>query len=304
MFMCIFMTYTSTLFVFQFFIVGAMFAAIYVFFDQVFASVFSGSWLLSTAYNKGYFTQGFVYVYVFLLVMSMIIALALPLDRASTCFMVVTIGFGLLTLSTIFGMAFYLSESGFYPEEKTFNKETWTWDGTGEYHFSWLVLAGVVMLSVYLVPIVMRPLDFLENFRGYIIGLISYLMLIPMYSNVFQIYGMSNLHDISWGNRPSISGGTEAFSAKAAEQRETSLNYQAFRANFLFFWLCCNGAYFFFVLNIGNTGDKTNVNTGKFGALEIFSMYLAGIVVFRVFFAILHTFKWKFRFCCNKKYRI
>lgn len=33
-------------------------------------------------------------------------------------------------------------------------------------------------------------------------------------------------------------------------------------------------------------------------------MYLAGIVVFRVFFATLHTCKWKWRFCCNKKYAI
>ena len=53
------------------------------------------------------------------------------------------------------------------------------------YYFSPLVLAGVIMLSVYLVPIVMRPIDFLENFRGYVIGLIAYLMLIPMFTNVF-----------------------------------------------------------------------------------------------------------------------
>ena len=79
----------------------------------------------------------------------------------------------------------------------------------------------------------------------------------------------------------------------------------AFRANFLFFWLCCNGAYFFVILNVGSgSGDTTVKNSGTFGALEIFSLYLAGIVVFRVFFATLHTCKWKWRFCCSKKYRI
>ena len=213
--MTIFMTYTTTLFVFQFFLVGAMFAAIYVFFDQVFASVFSGNWVFAELYNKGVFTQIFVYIYVFLLVMCLIIALALPLDKANVCFMFVTIMFSILTISCITGMTFYLSQSGLYPEEKVFNKDTWTWEGTGNYYFSWLVFAGITMLSVYLIPMIMRPLDFLENFKSYIIGLISYLLLIPMYSNVFQIYGMSNLHDISWGNRPSIAGGTEAFSAKA-----------------------------------------------------------------------------------------
>ena len=82
------------------------------------------------------------------------------------------------------------------------------------YFFSPLVLAGVIMLSVYLVPIIMRPIDFLENFRGYVVGLLAYLCLIPMFTNVFQIYAMSNLHDISWGNRPTTTTGTEAFSAK------------------------------------------------------------------------------------------
>ena len=130
-------------------------------------------------------TEIFAYVYIFLLVMCLIIALALPLDRARTCFMMTTILFGLMTLSCIFGMVFFLSNSGFYPEEKKFDRSTWQWVGQGEYYFSLLELAGVIMLSVYLVPIVMRPIDFLENFRGYVIGLISYLLLIPMYSNVF-----------------------------------------------------------------------------------------------------------------------
>ena len=183
--MCIFMTYTTTLYVFQFFIVGAMFAAIYVFFNQVFASAFQGSWALNELYNKGIFTEMFVYIYVLLLVLCLIIALALPLDRAQVCFMLVTIVFGLLTIACIFGMAFYLSVTGFEPEEMKFNKETWTWEPEGVTHFSWLVVAGVTMLGIYVVPIVMRPLDFLENFRGYVIGLISYLLLIPMYSNVF-----------------------------------------------------------------------------------------------------------------------
>ena len=183
--MCVFMTYTSTLFVFQFFIVGAMFAAIYVFFDQVFASVFQGNWVFAELYNEGIFTQIFVYIYVFLLVMSLIIALALPLSHANICFMFVTIMFSLLTLSCIFGMTFYLSKSGLFPEERVYDPDTREWNGTGEYYFSFLVLAGVVMLSVYIIPFVMRPVDFLENFKGYVIGLISYLMLIPMYSNVF-----------------------------------------------------------------------------------------------------------------------
>jgi hypothetical protein len=90
-----------------------------------------------------------------------------------------------MTLSCIFGMCFYLASSGFFPEEKTFDKDTWQWNGDGVYYFSPLVLAGVIMLSVYMVPMIIRPIDFLSNFRGYVIGLLAYLMLIPMFTNVF-----------------------------------------------------------------------------------------------------------------------
>ena len=33
-------------------------------------------------------------------------------------------------------------------------------------------------------------------------------------------------------------------------------------------------------------------------------MFLAGIVVFRVFFALLYVCKWKFRYCCKDKYKV
>ena len=70
------------------------------------------------------------------------------------------------------------------------------------------------MLSIYLVPIVFRPIDFLQNFMSYMVGLFVYMLLIPMFSNVFTIYAMSNLHDISWGNRPETTG-QEAFTESA-----------------------------------------------------------------------------------------
>ena len=211
--MALFMTYTSTLFLLQFFIVGAMFASIYVFYNEIFASVFEGSWALAEVFGDGTATEIFAYIYVFLLVLCLIIALALPLKQARPCLMVTTVLFGLMTLSCIFGMCFYLANTGFFPEEKVFDKATWQWNGVGVYYFSPLVLAGVIMLSVYLVPMVMRPIDFLENLASYLVGFLSYLCLIPMFTNVFQIYAMSNLHDISWGNRPSTGSGTEAFSA-------------------------------------------------------------------------------------------
>lgn len=63
------------------------------------------------------------------------------------------------------------------------------------------------MLTVFLLPMIFRPLDFIENGPRYIIGLASYILLLPTFINVMQIYAMCNLHDISWGNRPSVSAG-------------------------------------------------------------------------------------------------
>ena len=60
------------------------------------------------------------------------------------------------------------------------------------------------MLMVYMIPFVARPIDFVQNFSSYVFGLITYILLMPTFTSIFQIYGMCNLHDISWGNRPAV----------------------------------------------------------------------------------------------------
>lgn len=59
--------------------------------------------------------------------MCLILSLALPLDRAKPCFIIATTLFGLLTISAIVGMMFYLTAAGFMPEHMTFDKYAWTW---------------------------------------------------------------------------------------------------------------------------------------------------------------------------------
>ena len=268
-FMVIFLVYTSILYALQFFIVGAMFAAIYAFYDQFFASIFEGGGKFELAYDNGLFTTLFTYYYIFLIVMVLIFSLALPLEKGKIWFNIVVIAFGFLTTFTIFGMVYYLSQTGLYPQEKHYNANTDSWELVdGVYNFSYLVFAGIIMLSIYLVPFVMRPIDFLGNIGGYTVGLIAYILLVPMYINVFSIYSFSNLHDVSWGNRPSTTGtGTEAFSANKIVQEMTQKNYKEFRANVLFIWIICNAAYFYIVLSLGASADPSYVNDGSFGPL-------------------------------------
>lgn len=61
-----------------------------------------------------------------------------------------------------------------------------------------------------------------------------------------QIYAMCNLHDISWGNRPTVAAGASGantFSEDAKKQQELTKDYEVFRVNFFTFWLILNFIY-------------------------------------------------------------
>jgi len=119
------------------------------------------------------------------------------------------------------------------------------------------------MMLVFLLPMILRPLDFLSNARNYILGLFSYLFMMPTFINVMQIYSMCNLHDISWGNRPSTQG-VEAVTHQAAKQELLKQDYQVFRAHFLFFWLIANGLFAGLMVFITKGSSTKIVNDGSF----------------------------------------
>ena len=166
------------------------------------------------------------------------------------------------------------------------------------------------MLSIYLVPVILRPIDFAFNAKEYVCGFISYLLLLPMYSNLMQIYSMCNLHDLSWGNRPSgPADGAEALAENAKKQVELKNNYMVFRVNFLTFWIIMNTVYALVVedyaqYSSSNFGEDIVVNTGTIGFLEVFAMYLASLVIYKVFFAAQHILKFKFLNNFSKQYKM
>jgi DNA phosphorothioation-dependent restriction protein DptG len=80
------------------------------------------------------------------------------------------------------------------------------------------------MCCVFLMPLILRPLDFLSNVRNYMLGLLSYLFMMPTFINIMQIYAMCNLHDISWGNRPTTQG-VEAVTINVQAQERLKQDY-------------------------------------------------------------------------------
>ena len=156
------------------------------------------------------------------------------------------------------------------------------------------------MCSVFIVPLVLRPIDAFANLMKYFIGLIAYMFMIPTFINVMQIYSMCNLHDISWGNRPATSQGVEAVTADRKKQDVLRLEYQVYRANIVFLWVIVNMLFAFLTTFIVGETETSEVINHGFTFLDGFAMFIAGLVFFKVFFAAIYILSWYIRKCCNK----
>lgn len=105
-----------------------------------------------------------------------------------------------------------------------------------------------------------------------------------------------------------MTAGTNALSADAKKQQELKSNYMVFRVNFLTFWIVSNVAFAIIVENYAQLTSNTQdgpiiVNDGKIGFLEVFAIYLASLVVYKVFFGLIHILKFKMFFGCVNKYK-
>ena len=185
--MILFMIYLITLYFLQFFTMGAMFASIVIFFEQFFVTLFvtTGNEDVTEFYNSGVPMEVFKAIYMFCLFLSIFIAISLSIDRAMPYYRVIAIIFSIIVLTSLAGIAYFLGVTGFFPPEKEYDSDSKEWRNTGNYYFSWLTLAGVIMLCVYLLPLIMRPIDYYQNFKKYTLGLIAYLLLLPMFTNIF-----------------------------------------------------------------------------------------------------------------------
>lgn len=148
--------------------------------------MFYGNSTLVAFFTGSGFSNLFTYLYGCLIIFAVVISLAGPLDKAIGYFRVIGFIFAIITICSLYGISTFLISTGFYPEEQIYvrdpkNPYKGKWVPQGVYNFSILTLCGLIMLSVYLLPLVLRPLDFLLNFRAYVIGMISYICLLPTF---------------------------------------------------------------------------------------------------------------------------
>jgi hypothetical protein len=60
----------------------------------------------------------------------------------------------------------------------------------------------------------------------------------PMTVSVINIYAFCNIHDVSWGNRPTT--GQEMATVDAAKKEKLKQEYMVYRGKFLLVWMMTN----------------------------------------------------------------
>lgn len=62
--------------------------------------------------------------------------------------------------------------------------------------------------------------------------------------------------------------------------------------------------YYIMIVELVNSSSGSTYRDSDSGYLAGFSLYLGGLVLFRVIFASMYIIKWKCRYNCNKKYKV
>jgi len=132
----------------------------------------------------------------------------------------------------------------------------------------------LILLTSYILPII---LNFTKlRFCDFVKGIAYSIFLSPTYVNVFTIYAISNIHDVSWGSRPSRTDNL----MKASENKKKVL-YENFRSNFLVIWIAVNLFVGWIITQFARSGNKEFIFYLGFG--------LSIVVAIKIVFALFHT---------------
>lgn len=144
---------------------------------------------------------------------------------------------------------------------------------------SFSVLLILIYVLSFVIPLVLnvtslKVCDFCK-------GVVYSIFLSPTYVNIFTIYAICNIHDVSWGSRPS-----QVSAAILKAQAKKNVSYKNYRSNFMIFWMLCNAAVAYTVVTLSRKGETT--------IIFITAVFLSSIIVIKLIFAILHMCTSKF----------
>lgn len=149
----------------------------------------------------------------------------------------------------------------------------------GEDIRSFSVLFLIIFLISYLFPLAVN----IHNLKAsdFIKGIIYVTYLSPTYVNIFTIYSISNIHDVTWGSRPTTEGNAVE---RNTEKKKDGL-YKDFRSKFLIFWCIVNILIGFCIITL--------FRSGKLELIFYFAVFLLVVMLFKIFASTIHLIKSK-----------
>jgi len=102
-----------------------------------------------------------------------------------------------------------------------------------------VILVLVIILS-YVIPGLFHL--FQIKILRFVKGVFYLIFLSPTYVIIFGIYSAANIHDVTWGSRPTTVGGADSkiSDADKTKQNKRKLNYENYRANQFLCWILLN----------------------------------------------------------------
>ena len=153
------------------------------------------------------------------------------------------------------------------------------------------VVTGIYAFSYVIPPMIFDHQHFLPEICHQIAGTICYLLCIPMYQIVFQIFAYANIHDVTWGNRDEAALTQAAAKAlkkpgskkkeKTKDQKDESAEIK--RLWIFMLWLLANLSVGYLLKEFGKRGLNK--------ALEVIAWALIIFQSVKLIFSILYWFR-------------
>jgi cellulose synthase/poly-beta-1,6-N-acetylglucosamine synthase-like glycosyltransferase len=253
---CIFMVqmmYYVMNIIYSFVIVGCFWLALSICIRRLFDR--SGSTEVNTSSDLNTFMSGLLIGYIALLIATLVLSLGSKIKDVKFAFQVISIFFSLYM-----GLFLVLLIKLFFD----------SWD---KVNVLWPVLTTVFGFFMILV---------LNNaVWSVLIGVIQFLMATPIYINIFTIYAICNIHDVSWGNRASD---------LTQQEKDMMDENEKFRAGWTLLWAFIN---YFFAYILDAADQSSSAYAQYIYAVGIVGMSL---IYVRFFGGFAHFLKQK---CCK-----
>jgi len=140
------------------------------------------------------------------------------------------------------------------------------------------ILFLLIYIATYVIPMLcnisqLKVCDFIK-------GVIYTIYLSPTYINIFTIYAIANIHDVTWGSRPSV-----VTSQFATTEAKKNVLYKNYRSNFLVFWIVLNAVIGFVVVYLSRNGQVA--------IMFAIGTFLVLVNLVKLFFSLVHLVKAK-----------